>query len=74
MTVKHLASNDLISVARAGGGLRLSARSLTPETLISIARAASTNGATIIVEDSQSLTRENMISIGRAGGSGVIFE
>jgi DNA replication protein len=66
-------TSDLISIARAGGGLRLDAASNTTSDLISIARAIS-EGSRLIIYNSDSKTTSDLISIARAGGNKVVFE
>lgn len=74
MTVKHLTSDQIIVLVRAGGGVRLNAPSFTADQLTRIARAASEKRAMVILENSSSLTSDSMVVIGRAGGGAVIFE
>jgi hypothetical protein len=66
--------DSMVSILSAGGGLRISTRGLTVDTLMRLANAASSSGATLILHDLAFITSDNMVQTGHAGGGRVIFE
>ncbi|MES2468619.1 MAG: hypothetical protein V4675_15045 [Verrucomicrobiota bacterium] len=65
---------DLLSIARAGGGLRLDASVLATTDLISIARALTGVGSRLFIFNTDSKATTDLLSIARAGNDRVVFE
>ena len=58
----HLETEEMLRIVRAGGGLEVSARRVSPEDLEALARALR-NQAVLHVVNSQRLTAEQMETI-----------
>jgi predicted RNA-binding protein YlxR (DUF448 family) len=67
------ATNDLIRIAAAGGGMYVPATKST-EDLIQIAAAASGKGARIIVTKASGKATDDLIRIAAAGKGCVLFD
>jgi DNA replication protein len=67
-------THDLIQIAAAGGGLRLSASTKSTHDLIQIAAAASNKGCHIYLTDAGKKATHDLIQIGAAGKGCVVFE
>lgn len=69
----HLETNDLIRIANAGGGFKLSAARRDINDLIRIANAAGGKGRLVLV-DAGRFTTNDLIRISNAGKGSVYFE
>ena len=67
------ATDDLIRIAAAGGGMHVPATKSTDD-LIRIAAAASSRKAKIIITDASGKSTEDLIRIAAAGNGSVIFD
>ncbi len=67
-------TNDLVRIAAAGGGFHVKAGTKPVNDLVTIAAAASRNGARIVVSNSAHLPTDDLARIGAAGKGSVIFE
>jgi hypothetical protein len=74
MSFEHRNTDDLIRIASAGGGFRLTARHRQTDDLIRIAAAAKNSGAQLIFTGLTHRQTEELIRIGSAGKGSVIFE
>lgn len=74
MTVKHLAIDNLVRVAMAGGGLRLTAGQFSVDQLVRVALAGTGKSVRITIENSSALNVESMVRIALAGDGCVSFE
>lgn len=74
MIADHLKVDDLVRLARAGGGFSLHASVHEIDDLIRIARAAAKKQSRLVLEGSEALDLETMIRIARAGEGCVFFE
>lgn len=72
--LENRTTEELIRVAAAGGGFRLSASSRTTEDLIRIAAAGSTKRSPLIFTGLGNRTTEELIRIGAAGQGCVTFD
>ena len=66
--------DQLVRIAAAGGGMRVSATGKTVDQLVRIAAAASTKQGQIAVTDTQFLTVDQLVRIAAAGQGCVFFE
>jgi hypothetical protein len=69
-----ITSDAMEKILRAGGGLRISARALTTDTVVELARAAANSGATLILHDFGVITSDDLIRIAQHAVGRVIFE
>jgi aspartokinase len=67
------ATDQLIRIARAGGGFYVDASRGT-DKLIKIARAAAGTGAEIVVTNASKKTTDQLIEIAKAGDGCVMFD
>lgn len=67
-------TSDLIQIAAAGAGLRISAKSKTTGDLVQIAAAASGKGTRVYVTDASVRTTTDLVQIAAAGKGCVVFE
>jgi hypothetical protein len=67
-------THDLIQIATAGGGLRLSASTKPTHDLIQIAAAASNMGCHVYLTEAGKKPTHDLIKIGAAGKGCVVFE
>jgi hypothetical protein len=61
----HLTLDDLVYVARAGGGLELHARRFTATELLHLARSV-LEGSTLVLRDVEHLSREDLAQIAKS--------
>jgi hypothetical protein len=66
--------DTLIRVLAAGGGLRLDAGVYPPDVLVRFAAAASSGGATLILQNADSKVPDDFVRVAAAGRGRVIFE
>ena len=67
-------TGELVQIAAAGGGLRLSVKGRTTGELVQIAAAASGKRAMIFLTDAGSKTTGELFQIAAAGKGEVVFE
>jgi hypothetical protein len=67
-------TNDLVRIAAAGGGFRLSAAVRSTDDLVRIAAAASSSGARVSFAGLNVRPTDDLVRIGAAGKGSVSFE
>lgn len=67
-------TNQLIDIARAGGGIRIDASTKTTDQLVDIARAASNKMVHLTLANANAKTTDQLIQIARAGKGCVVFD
>lgn len=67
-------TNELVQIAAAGGGLRLSLRSRPTHEIVQIAAATSNKGAALYLTDAGSRPTNELVQIAAAGKGSVVFE
>lgn len=72
--LENRTTDEMIQIARAGGGFELDAAVRTTDELVQIARAASGKGANVTFTGLATRTTDELIQIARAGKGCVIFE
>jgi hypothetical protein len=72
--MKHKTTPESLSIARAGGGLRIDSAGRTTSELLSIAKALSGVGSRLYLFNTQSKTAAELLSIARAASERVVFE
>ena len=72
--MRNMKTQELVSIASAGGGMRLKATMRTTTDLVSIAAAASKHQATLIITDVDMRRTDELVSIASAGKGCVMFE
>jgi hypothetical protein len=72
--MKARTTNDLMNIARVGGGLKIDAGPRTAEDLMNVARVASQNGATIVITGTKKFRADDLMNIARVGKGCVTFE
>jgi DNA replication protein len=74
MSFGKMPIDDLLQIAKAGGGFRLDATHRYPDELMQIATAAKNGGATVIFYGMARYYTNDLIRIAAAGKGAVIFE
>jgi hypothetical protein len=74
MAITAQSTMTLLSIARAGGGLKIDAADMSAMDLVSIARASQAAKAHLTIAGSDGLSSMDMLSIARAGSGFVSFE
>lgn len=64
---------DLVSIAKAGGGLDFEAGQKLTSDLVSIVKAAAGSGATVCMRGVSTKLTSDLVTIAKAGGGRVIF-
>lgn len=67
-------TDDLVKIARAGGGMYIDASKRLTDDLVKIARAASTSDARIIMTNASKKLTDDLVKIARAGQGCVVFD
>lgn len=67
-------TDELVTIAAAGGGFRLDASGRSVHALVTIAAAASRHGATVIMEGIGRLSQDELVRIAAAGEGAVRFD
>lgn len=66
--------SELMAIARAGGGLALSATHYTMDDLLPIARAAAESGAPLHIKDALDIRTTDLVRLATEGKGCVRFE
>lgn len=74
MSFEFRTVDDLMRIARAGGGFVLNAGSRTTDDLVRIASAGADAGARIVFKGVANRTTDDRVRIGRAGGGIIQFK
>ena len=67
-------TDQLVRIASAGGGMKLSMQNMTTDQLVRIANAAAKGGGQIILVNIDSKTTDQLVRIANAGQGRVIFD
>ena len=74
MSLNSKSTASLVTIARAGGGMRLKIPSRATTEICVIARAAATGGGTLYLSGITNRAVTALATIARAGGGRVVFE
>lgn len=74
MSFEHRQTGELIQIALAGGGFRLTATYRQTQDLVQIAAAAAKGGASVILTGLTNRSTNDLLQIAAAGKGAVIFE
>ena len=74
MTLKLKTVDELLTIAKAGGGFRLDCSLKSTDELCQIASAAHASGAAVIMFGINLKTTEELVKIAQASQGAVIFE
>jgi hypothetical protein len=74
MSLEGRATNDIVRIAAAGGGIRLKAGGRTTNELVEVAAAASRGGARLFLCGLDGRTTDELVMIAAAGKGAVVFD